>query len=147
MNTPEFESVYLQTRSKENRLYDDDEVRDLPQINRNNPLYHEWKVRASSAKYFLQYIEDRPNITSILEVGCGNGWMTAYLARKLSLRKFSGIDINKTELHQAQRAHHLSNATYSLCDIFNEVPVGGPFQCIFLASTIQYFPSIPDLIY
>ncbi len=146
MNTNPFESVYLQVRSKENRLYDDKVVKSLPGVSKDSPLYHEWKIRAASAAYFFRYLKDKPDIESGLEVGCGNGWLTAFLARNFSQKKFAGIDINETELHQAQRVHQLSNAAYSICDILHEVPAGAPFQCIFLASTIQYFPSIPELI-
>ena len=80
LTTPDdSEKVYLKVRETEGRIYPDDTVRNLPDIDAAHPLHAEWMIRKSSLEKFEGYLKGR-SIT-LLDVGCGNGWMSSRLAR------------------------------------------------------------------
>ena len=75
----DFENSYLEVRKKEGFVYLDDEVKNLPQLAKDNPQYKVWKQREQNADAFCSYIKDR-NLDNILEIGCGNGWFSHLIA-------------------------------------------------------------------
>ncbi len=98
---PDFETAYLQVRKQEGRLLTDEQVVQLPQV--KGPFEEEWKLRATSAAWFRDYLSkrfDRP--FTVLEIGCGNGWFCNFL-NTLDHAQVKGLDVNKPELEQADR--------------------------------------------
>lgn len=94
-----FENLYMELRRKENRLYGDEIVANLPEISRDHSQYFEWAVRKKSLHQLVNYLQKKkPN--SILEIGCGNGWLSHQLA-KLLPAEICAVDVNETELRQA----------------------------------------------
>ena len=75
-----FEEQYLSLRQKEGRLYSDTELFNLPEIPRDHLHYAEWQIRKESAKRLRNYFEKRSSLIKILEIGCGNGWLSHQLA-------------------------------------------------------------------
>src|SRR5258708_27950991 len=140
-----FENHYLEIRKKENRLYSDHLAMDLPKIPINHPLKTEWLIRKNSADRLVHYLGRRKNCKSVMEVGCGNGWLTNRLARQLQV-EICGVDINETELKQAARlfGDH-PNVSFLYSDILAP-PFDVRFDAIILASCIQYFPDLKSLI-
>jgi ubiquinone/menaquinone biosynthesis C-methylase UbiE len=137
-----FEKNYLAVRTQEQRLYDDDIVRRLPEIPKSHELKKEWAIRKISAKRLAQYLSIK--FPKILEVGCGNGWLTNIVG-KITNAEVAGLDINETELRQAARVFHAhSNITLVYADIFS-FNVITRFDAIVLASALQYFPE-PELL-
>ena len=134
----DFENEYVSVRTKEGRMYDDDTVRKLPFV--QEP---EWNIRASSAKKLVSQLR-KENITSFVEIGCGNGWLTNYIQRSLNIPAY-GIDINKTELKQAARISNC-NAAFIYGDIFSDAFNDLAADAIVLAACIQYFPDLRRLI-
>jgi SAM-dependent methyltransferase len=61
----------------------------------------------------LGYI-DRSAITRIIDVGCGQGEMTAMLARLLPAAKVSGVDLSEAGITIANRSYRLPNLTFDL---------------------------------
>ena len=99
-----FERLYLKVRAQEKRVLTDDQTRRLPQIDPNYPHYSEWLVRAKTADRFKQYVKDRKDFRTVLDLGCGNGWFSNMLCRSLKdINRIYGIDINMSELKQARR--------------------------------------------
>ncbi|MGZ5220651.1 MAG: class I SAM-dependent methyltransferase, partial [Chitinophagaceae bacterium] len=112
-----FEKLYIQLRKKEQRFYTDDEVRSLPWITATHPHYKEWLVRTKSCKQLIKYLDKKSNPLNILEIGCGNGWLSAQLAINIS-GHVVGMDINKEELVQAARVFStISNLKFIQGDI------------------------------
>lgn len=138
-----FTSLYLKVRQKENRIYTDDEVKSLPNIPRSHPHYKEWKVRERSACRLVKYLNKMNRPLHILEVGCGNGWFSAFLVKNPEW-KVTGIDINEEELNQAKRVfRELPNLDFQQAELSR---LNDRFDVIVLAASIQYFPSLKELI-
>ncbi len=80
----------------------------------------------------------------ILEVGCGNGW----LSHRLSLipgTDITGIDINNIELQQAERVFgDAPNLRFLNMGIESNGLPG--FDHIIFAASIQYFSSVKEII-
>lgn len=140
-----FESKYIPLRVKEQRVYSDEQVLELPTISKNHIHYKEWKLRVSSLNRFIEYHKKDSKVKSILEVGCGNGWFT----QKISQLKHStiiGLDTNLEELKQARRVFKNKNIEFAYGDVFEDIFEPNQFDCIVLNSSIQYFPDIEQLI-
>src|SRR4051812_8440768 len=77
----DFVRQYIDTRKKEQRLFADEHVRHLPNVPASHLLFKEWQVRKLSAKKLGDYLRKKKTRLKILEVGCGNGWLAAAMAR------------------------------------------------------------------
>lgn len=144
IRSAEFEKSYLQLRQKEGRVYTDKEVAQLPAVAETNPHYNEWQLRKESSEKLINYIKKRKKETDILEIGCGNGWLSAKLAG-IKGSMVTGIDINSHELDQAKRVFkHIPNLQFSYGSINDLVKM--EFDVIVLAAAIQYFPLLQDLL-
>src|SRR5271168_5379699 len=75
-----FEKKYIVIRSLENRLCTDEELIKLPEMPAEHAHYREWQTRKRSASKLVRYLAGRKKTQEILEVGCGNGWLTHHLA-------------------------------------------------------------------
>ena len=142
----EFEKLYIRLRQKEGRIYKDDEVANLPYINKDHPNAKEWGTREWSSKKLLTYIRDKATDPTILEIGCGNGWLSAQLATATK-GNVIGTDINDTELEQAKRVFHQhSNLVFTNGDLHNGTLADKKFDIIIFAASIQYFSSLKEVI-
>src|SRR6187549_921819 len=90
-----FERKYTTLRFKEKRMYSDEEVRHLPFIAREHPHYHEWVLRKRSCHRLVKYLEQKKTPLKILEIGCGNGWLSNQII-KIPGTVVIGSDINFT---------------------------------------------------
>jgi ubiquinone/menaquinone biosynthesis C-methylase UbiE len=142
----EFEKKYIGLRLLEQRIYSDEELLMLPSIRKDHIHYQEWQIRKRSCNRLVHYLERKQTPLRILEVGCGNGW----LSRRLSAvpgSKVIGSDVNFTELQQAARVFsHVPNLLFIYGDVQSEILEKMEFDCIVFASCVQYFPSIKDLV-
>ena len=141
-----FEQLYIRLRTKEGRIYTDEEIAGLPEIDRSHPYFHEWQIRKQSMNKLLAYIMERESASHILEVGCGNGWLSAQLA--LSTKAdITGIDINYVELEQAARTfQHLVNLRFINDDIRENAGIDKKADYVIFAASIQYFPSLKEIL-
>ncbi len=141
-----FEERYISLRKKENRLYTDEQVKWLPEIERSHPHYKEWEIRKSSCDKLIQHLSNKKTELNILEVGCGNGWLCYHLS-KIPGGNIAGIDINKTELDQANRVFgHIENIEFFYGEVSHERIGNEKFDAIIFAASIQYFPSLDSII-
>ncbi len=140
-----FEEVYIASREIENRIYTDEQVARLPFIAPTHIHYHEWEARKRSSDRLTNYLAKKNKSLSILEVGCGNGWLSAKLAG-LKNSTVTGTDINSIELTQARRVFAEFPNLY-----FEDRSVRGfqaykKFDIVVFAASVQYFFGLDCLI-
>jgi len=141
-----FEERYISLREKENRLFTDEQVKWLPEIERSHPHYKEWELRKISSNKLVQHLSNKKTDLNILEVGCGNGWLCHALS-KIPGSNVAGIDVNTIELEQAKRVfHHIENVEFFYGGIDNDQVRNEKFDAIIFAASIQYFRSLGDII-
>lgn len=142
-----FSELYLQVRDKENRIYTDEEVLELPYL-KAHIHSKEWKIRAINATLLRKYIQNNyPNNIRILEVGSGNGWLASFLSQ-IPNSLVTGIEVNPYELKQAQRLFKQENLTFQY-KALTEVNFLS-YDIVIFAASIQYFDdpqSIFNLIF
>lgn len=141
-----FEKLYMQLRKKEQRLYTDEEVRNLPQVAATHPYFKEWQVRKRSCDRLIEYLDQKSKPLHILEIGCGNGWLSAQLAKNTS-GQVVAMDINKEELTQASRVFSdIANLKFVLGDIRSAQGEQNSFDIIVFAASLQYFSSLKEIV-
>jgi ubiquinone/menaquinone biosynthesis C-methylase UbiE len=140
-----FESIYLKVREKENRVYSDDELRNLPFASESNPHKKEWDVRAKSFLRFRNYLKSKNQSLNILDLGCGNGWFSGKLFNSFNI-KFYCVDVNITELNQGRRVFESENLVFIYADIFSTEFPPNYFDIVILNASIQYFAEIKTLL-
>ena len=137
--------LYLRLREKEGRLYTDDIVARLPVISPEHRFAAEWRARARSVSRLTSYLSARPRPLSILELGCGNGWLSNLISK--SRHSVLGMDQNRHELKQARRVFQAnSNLSFFEADIFFAPFIPARFDVIILASVLQYFQDALELV-
>jgi ubiquinone/menaquinone biosynthesis C-methylase UbiE len=142
----QFEETYVALRRKEGRVYSDEEVRWLPTVGTSHPYFAEWRIRKHSSEKLIRYLRNKKQTLKILEVGCGNGWLCSQLS-KIENSKVTGIDINNTELVQAQRIFgEIGNLEFLSGEIVDERIQSRKFDIIIFAASIQYFASLDQTI-
>lgn len=143
----EFENIYLQVRKAEQRIYTDIEVERLPLVAKEHIHFKEWQIRKASSDKLIKYLRSRNQSLKILEIGCGNGWFSAALAKADSSWTVTGTDINNTELEQAKRVFDsIPNLRFSFFDINTNEVIAEGYDIILFAASIQYFPSLKNTI-
>lgn len=142
----DFETIYTEVRKWEKRIYTDEEVAQLPVISSAHPHYKEWRIRKESLKKLITYLKRIKQFTDILEIGCGNGWLSHRLA-DLPRTKVIGTDINFAEIQQAARVfQHITNLHFLYGDAEADIFQNNQFDVIIFAASIQYFPSLKEII-
>jgi 2-polyprenyl-3-methyl-5-hydroxy-6-metoxy-1,4-benzoquinol methylase len=101
MHRGTFEKNYIELRKKEKRVYSDDVVRNLPDYDEHSQK-KEWMIRKITMTKLISYFSEKDNKNLILELGCGNGWLSHQLAISLKA-DIVGLDINEVELLQGAR--------------------------------------------
>lgn len=142
---PEFVDHYLSLRQEEGRLLPDKIVGQLPSVSGDHPLRDEWSVRSRSAERMVRFLQKR-KVHRVMEIGCGNGWLTNYLCQTLAA-DCCGVDVNGKELEQAVRIFSREgNPTFACGDILSSAFESCKADVIVLASVIQYFPDLNMLL-
>lgn len=119
-----------------------------------NSLYEKYHNKSSTQKKVISannftYINIIPilnsclskNIKSILDIGCGSGTISLYLASKGY--KIKGIDISKKAIDASNKSAEiigLKNADFEVCDFPNKIP-SGKYDLIFFSEVIEHLPN------
>ena len=140
-----FEELYLGLRQQEQRLYSDDELKHLPVIHTGHPHYREWKIRSQSSSWLINYLSQKKPPLQILEIGCGNGWLSAKLA-EIERSEVTGIDINCEEVRQAQRVFRKSNLQFREMEFDAAKFAVTQFNIVVFASSLQYFSPLKTVL-
>ncbi len=141
-----FEERYIALRRKENRIYSDKEVFQLPDIDVQHQHYKEWMIRKASVKKLINFLKKKNQSLKIMEIGCGNGWLSSQLS-KIENSEVTGLDINLTELKQAERVfknNHRLKFVYG--EINADALADKKFNVIVFAASIQYFQSLKEVL-
>ena len=142
---PDFER-YHRVRLAEGRVYTQDTLRKLPEVSKDHPHRQEWLIRQKSAKLLCRYLQKKAGLEAILDLGCGNGWMTHFLAKHLDC-SVTGLDQNLPELQEAANVFSdCSRLQFGFGDIFEPIFGSASFDQIVLSSCIQYFPDKKKLL-
>lgn len=142
----DFAEKYIRLRHWEGRVYTDEEVARLPEIATTHPHYKEWMIRKGSASRFSDYLQKQQRPLRILEVGCGNGWLSALISR-IPGCEVTGIDINVDELMQARRVFQQEEGLeFRIATREDLISSNELFDMVLFASSIQYFPSLKETI-
>jgi len=140
-----FEKEYIELRKREQRVYSDEVVRNLPEFGEPGTLNKEWGIRKITLKKLIGHLRKKEG-SVILELGCGNGWLSHQLASSRNA-EVVGLDINETELLQgASLFKDYQNLSFIYANVFTADFKKETFDVILLASSIQYFPDLLKLI-
>jgi ubiquinone/menaquinone biosynthesis C-methylase UbiE len=140
-----FERSYLSLRLKEQRIYTDEQLASLPEVPKNHLYHHEWHIRAQSAKKLINYLKKKKKPLRILEIGCGNAWLSAKIAQETKA-EITGIDPNREEVMQGKRVFKKSNLMLEVLDFETENLGDEKFNIILFAASVQYFPSMQKIL-
>lgn len=141
-----FRELYTRVREKESRLYTDKEVAGLPDISAAHPHFKEWLIRKRSCKKLTDHLKTRLAPLKILEVGCGNGWLSFQLSR-IASSEVTATDINLLELEQARRVFGgRENLQFIPGDIRSGILRNGTWDVIVFAASIQYFDRLEEVL-
>ncbi len=139
----DFEELYIAVRQQEKRIYTDEQLQLLPDI--DHIYYDEWKIRKRSSERLTEYLTKKNKPLKVLEVGCGNGWLSARLAN-IPDTKVTGLDINQVEIDQANRVFKKDNLEF-IYDSFTDCMFENEqFDVIVFAASLQYFPSVINVM-
>ncbi|QEM06137.1 methyltransferase domain-containing protein [Mucilaginibacter rubeus] len=140
-----FEQNYIALRQIEKRIYSDIEVLLLPHIARDHVHYKEWKIRKQSCSLLISYLKRKRKPIKILEVGCGNGWLSAKLS-EIGQSEVTGLDVNRVEINQAINVFSKKNLKFIYDRFPSEHLEGLKFDIIVFAASIQYFNCFSEVI-
>jgi ubiquinone/menaquinone biosynthesis C-methylase UbiE len=140
-----FEERYIALRRKENRVYSDVEVAQLPDIDVRHQHYKEWMIRKVSAKKLIDFLKKKKQPLKILEVGCGNGWLSNQLSR-IENSDVTGLDINSEEVQQAERVFRNNRLKFVCGEIHSAILADCKFDVIIFGASVQYFESLKDIV-
>jgi ubiquinone/menaquinone biosynthesis C-methylase UbiE len=141
-----FEEAYISLRDKEQRMYSDEEVFELPQVANDHIYKKEWEVRKASAQRLIKYLQKKKQPLKVLEVGCGNGWLSHHLST-IESSVVEGVDVNSIELGQASRVFAgVENLSFIHGDIGSGFLNDQRFDIVVFAAAVQYFQSFRGII-
>ncbi|MCB0736540.1 MAG: class I SAM-dependent methyltransferase [Bacteroidetes bacterium] len=138
-----FEQLYIKLRKAEQRILSDEQVMKLPDIENQHPHYSEWLKRKDTLQRFDNYLANR-SFKTALEIGCGNGWFSNWLAKRVS--KVTGQDINQTEVEQARRVFTTENLQFSTEENVLELSHNLMPDLVVFNASLQYFNPEEKLI-
>ncbi|RZJ24702.1 MAG: class I SAM-dependent methyltransferase, partial [Flavobacterium sp.] len=148
LSTPNdaFETVYLNARRKEHRVFTNSEVALLPEVAKSHPLYKEWQLRKKSAARFIKYLKNQKRPLKILDIGCGNGWFSNLMSDVPNV-EVTALDVNDHELNQADAVFQKPNLKFLYADIFESQELRAQqFDVIVFNSCFQYFENAAAIL-
>lgn len=140
----EFARQYISLRHQELRVPNDTTLKHLPKVASNHPHAKAWKMRMHGLENLVTVLNktfSKP--AHILDIGCGNGWMSNRIAK--AGFAVTGIDINLPELEQAHRVFARTGLRFAFADLFSWQP-DTVFNGALIASALQYFENPQELL-
>jgi SAM-dependent methyltransferase len=111
--------------------------------------YFSWQYDGSALKFSL-YPGFEPKGKTVLEIGCGTGGRTAYLA-SLGTARLVGIDINANEIEIAREVcgklqpHLADKVEYLVCKETEPLDIG-LFDYVLLVDSMEHVVSPPGIL-
>ena len=141
----DFEDLYIKVRSKEKRVYTDEELKLLPFASDSNAHKKEWELRAKSFLRFKQYLKTKNAQLNFLDLGCGNGWFCGQLLKFFN-HNYYCFDINLTELKQGKKVFGSDQIKFIYADVFADSIPDKSFDLITINAAVQYFQELKTLL-
>lgn len=143
----DLELRHWQQRARHLRLFTDEAVRALPHIDPHHPRAHAWHARADGLARLADHLARHQRALTVLDVGCGNGWLGHHLAALPRVR-VCGLDVNRRELTQAARvfANEQTTLRFVYAEVLSAVLPANHFNTIVLADVLPYFPDPAALL-
>lgn len=140
----EKEQLYFEVRNKEGRIITDDLLRLLPYVPQDNPYKSEWNLRTKNYEKFTAHLKSKNKSLNILDIGCGNGWMTNRLNKEGY--KITGLDLNMAELLQAEKVFGESDTLqWVYADVMTDELPSDKYDIILFSASCQYFEDVQQL--
>ena len=128
------------------RGYSDEDVAQLPDVPEGHPQSTLWRQRKASSRRLVEYLALKNKTLSILEVGCGNGWLS-YQLSSIPGNRVLGLDRDLHVLRQAARVFRQQPNLKFMCgDFYSDIMTGLTFDTIIFSGSIQYFPSLNEIL-
>jgi len=128
------------------RGYSDEDVALLPDLPADHTRARIWQARKASGRRLVEYLAVSKKPLSILEVGCGNGWLSRQMSA-IPGHKVLALDRDLTVLRQAARVFRgQSNLKFMCGDFYSDIMTGLTFDTIVFAASVQYFPSLNEVL-
>jgi ubiquinone/menaquinone biosynthesis C-methylase UbiE len=140
-----FEQSYFSLRQYEQRIHTDQQLLALPDVPKQHLYHSEWRIRKQSCGRLITYLRKKKNPLKVLEVGCGNAWLSAKIAA-ITGTDVMGIDPNTEEIKQARRVFKHNNLHLAAMDFAGSDLKEQEFDIILFAAAIQYCPSMSEVI-
>lgn len=141
-----FVGVYNRLLKKEGRIYPDEVLFALPEISTSDPQYAEWMINRYAYRKLVQHLKQKKCRLKILDVGCGNGWLPAQLARNIKC-DVQAMDINRAALKQARKVFAgLPNLRFYTGNMNGKLPAGQVFDVIVFSGSIRFLSSLESTI-
>lgn len=86
---------------------------------------------------------DGTEVATVLDLGCGTGSETAWLARNHPECRFIGVDLQETFVDEARSRHGaLENVTFAVGDLYvpDALATLGPFSSVWLSQVLSFLP-------
>ena len=140
-----FEDQYILIRDKEHRIFSIDEIRKLPEVNREHPHYGEWKIRQKSIARFRHFLKGKKT-EHALDIGSGTGFFAHMLSQYC--QHVVGVEVNFPELKQAAEAFGSSEKLKWFCvDVLQrKVFAEASFDLITFCCSFQYFSDVKEIV-
>ena len=100
---------------------------------------HKWRTVDNSAGYLASYLTSG---TSVLDLGCGPGTITADIGRRVAPGRVLGIDVSATVIEQARRdAGGGPNVEFSVGDLYALEMNDHTFDVVHVHQVLQHLRS------
>lgn len=116
--------------------------------NSNIETFEEWEYRKTreGLKYFSTQIDLKKVFSGsyILDIGCGGGGKTAYIAKNYDVGKIYGIDISANFIEKAKKfskSLNLTNIEFLLCNAENLPFPDESFDFVILFDTFEHLKN------
>jgi SAM-dependent methyltransferase len=96
---------------------------------------HRWRTAENSAPYLLARLVPG---TSVLDVGCGPGTITADFARRVAPAPVIGIDRASEVVALARAEHHEGNLSFCTGDVYRLEDGDGTFDAVHAHQVLQH---------
>jgi 2-polyprenyl-3-methyl-5-hydroxy-6-metoxy-1,4-benzoquinol methylase len=140
-----FGDLYIDVRLKEKRVLTDGQLMFLPDIEPEHIHHKEWLLRKRSCQRLTAYLTKKKRPLKILEIGCGNGWLSSRLSA-IENTTVVGLDITEVEINQAKRVFKKHNLEFVASSFNPAMFLENEFDIILFAASIQYFPSLKNIL-
>ena len=118
----------------------------LPSIDPDHKYAKEWQIRKESSDRLIKHLSSSHRNLNILEVGCGNGWLTRSLS-DIPESNVVGMDVNTEELCQAKRVFgDIRNLRFVESGPGDSSVPDASYDVIVFAASIQYFKDLSSTL-